>query len=243
MFAEQEAALLVAEAPEPDELERMIVRRVAGEPLEHVLGWAEFMGARYRVSSGVFVPRRRSEFLVETALAHLRATSPPLPLVLDLCCGSGALGAAIAARAQILLVASDVDPVATVCAGANVPLDANVLTGDLCDAVDPGLFGTVDLIIASPPYVPTGEIAFMPAEARVHEPRRALDGGVDGLDVVRRIVAEAARWLRPAGVAMVEIAREQAEAARGMPGVSIATCDDRDATVLIARPASLVPGT
>ena len=93
VFAEDEARLLVSEARTPAELAAMVDRRAAGQPLEHVLGWADFCGLRIAVDPGVFVPRRRTEFLVRQALA----IAPPRPVIVDLCCGSGAVGAALAA--------------------------------------------------------------------------------------------------------------------------------------------------
>src|SRR6185312_3693461 len=134
VFAEDEAQLLLAQASGPDELERMVGRRVAGEPLELVLGWAEFAGLRIGVAPGVFVPRRRTEHLVEVALA-LPASDD---VVVDLCCGAGAVGAALAdgMGGRIELHASDVDPVATDCARRNLAEliaehKAFVYTGDL----------------------------------------------------------------------------------------------------------------
>src|SRR5262245_26965474 len=113
VFAEEEARLLLSAAPTPAELAAMVRRRVAGVPLEHVLGWAEFAGLRIAVDSGVFVPRRRTEFLVDQAVA----IAPPQPVVLDLCCGSGALGVALAAAlGRVELHAADVDPAAVRCA-------------------------------------------------------------------------------------------------------------------------------
>ena len=93
VFAEDEARLLVSEARTPAELAVMVDRRAAGQPLEHVLGWADFCGLRIAVDPGVFVPRRRTEFLVHQAVA----IAPPRPVIVDLCCGSGAVGAALAA--------------------------------------------------------------------------------------------------------------------------------------------------
>src|ERR671933_2731246 len=109
VFAEDEARLLRAQARTPTELALLTRRRVAGEPLEHVLGWAEFAGLRVAVEPGVFVPRHRSEFLVEQAAAAV----PHARVVVDLCCGSGALGAALLQRlGAVELHAADVDPVA-----------------------------------------------------------------------------------------------------------------------------------
>lgn len=205
VYAEEEAALLRAEAA-GERLEALVRRRVAGEPLEQVLGWAELAGARVRLQPGVFVPRRRTAALVELA-------DPPLGgLVVDLCCGSGAVGAALAARRPDLEVhAADLDPVAVTCARTNLPAE-RVHEGDLYDALPRRLRGRVDLLVVNAPYVPTDEVALMPAEAREHEHRVALDGGADGLDLHRRVAAGAAAWLAPGGVLLLETSERQAEA-------------------------------
>jgi release factor glutamine methyltransferase len=208
VFAEDEARLLQTSARSREELDRLASRRVAGEPLEHILGWAEFAGIRVAVDPGVFVPRRRTEFLVRLAAALTR----PGVVVVDLCCGSGAVGLALCARTPgIDLYASDIDPVAVRCAARNLEsTTARVLQGDLFAALPSALAGRVDLIVANAPYVPTDAIARMPAEARVHESRIALDGGADGVDVHRRIAAEAPRWLGPGGSVLVETSDRQA---------------------------------
>jgi release factor glutamine methyltransferase len=214
VFAEDEARLILAAARTPDELAAMVDRRVAGLPLELVVGWAEFRGLRIAVEPGVFVPRRRTEFLVEQALA----LAPEATVVVDLCCGSGAVGAALAAglgpRGPIELHAADIDPEAVRCARRNVaPYDGQVHTGDLYEALPGRLRGRVGILAANVPYVPTDEVGLLPAEARDHEPRVALDGGPDGLDVLRRVAAEAPRWLAPGGCLLIETSERQAPTA------------------------------
>ncbi|MFE5813667.1 putative protein N(5)-glutamine methyltransferase [Streptomyces sp. NPDC056479] len=214
VFAEDEARLILAAARTPDELAAMVERRVAGLPLELVVGWAEFRGLRIAVEPGVFVPRRRTEFLVEQALA----LAPEASVLVDLCCGSGAVGAALAAalgpRGPIELHAADIDPVAVRCARRNVaPYDGQVHTGDLFQALPGSLRGRVGILAANVPYVPTDEVGLLPAEARDHEPRVALDGGPDGLDVLRRVAAEACRWLAPGGCLLIETSERQAPTA------------------------------
>ncbi|MBB0231265.1 putative protein N(5)-glutamine methyltransferase, partial [Streptomyces calidiresistens] len=208
VFAEEEARLLIAAAPDPAELDTLIGRRTTGEPLEHVIGRARFGGLWIAVDPGVFVPRRRTEFLLERAVALLR----PGAVVVDLCCGSGALGAALLARGERLeLHAADLDPTAVRCARRNLAaLGAHrVHRGDLFEALPSGLRGRIDVLVANVPYVPTEEIALLPGEARDHEARTALDGGRDGLDVLRRVVAGAARWLAPGGRLLVETGERQ----------------------------------
>ena len=232
VFAEDEAALLKEAAAAGADLEELVRRRVAGEPLAHVLGWVEFQGLRVAVEPGVFVPRRRTELLVTVALRDL----PPGALVVDLCCGCGAVAAAIAgARPDVEVHAADVDPLAVACARRNV---ARVHEGNLYDALPDGLRGRISVITCNAPYVPTDAIAFMPPEARDHEPRLALDGGADGLDVHRRVAALAPSWLAPGGLLLVETSEPQASrtaAAMKAAGLGTTTLRDADldATVVI----------
>ncbi|UFS59021.1 putative protein N(5)-glutamine methyltransferase [Subtercola endophyticus] len=249
VFAEDEAALLMAEAESPDELDAMVDRRVSGLPLEHILGWAQFCGLRIAVEPGVFVPRHRTEFLaqqsIELATAALvgRTTSGEAPVVVDLCCGAGAIGAAVIAQVPGADVfAADIDPAAVHSARLNIP-NGQVYEGDLFEALPPQLAGRVAVLVANTPYVPTEAIALMPPEARLHEARFALDGGLDGLDIQRRVAAGAAAWLRPGGHVLVEVSDEQASHSAavfesyGMPA-RIVSSEELYATVVVAtRPA------
>ncbi|MEU0335914.1 putative protein N(5)-glutamine methyltransferase [Streptomyces sp. NPDC006193] len=211
VFAEDEAELILATARTPGDAAAMVDRRVAGLPLEHVLGWAGFHGLRIAVEPGVFVPRRRTEFLVDQALA----AAPHATVVVDLCCGSGALGAALAAALDGAEVhAADIDQAAVRCARRNLAaFGGRAYRGDLFDALPTGLRGRVDVLTANVPYVPTAEVPLLPAEARDHEPLVALDGGADGLDVLRRVAAGAPRWLVPGGCLLTETGAHQAPAA------------------------------
>ena len=232
VFAEDEARLLISAARTPADLAAMVDQRAAGQPLEHVLGWAEFCGLRIAVDPGVFVPRRRTEFLVHQAVALVGqaavpvrraaggpagAAAAPAPdharlVVVDLCCGWGAVGAALAAavdRAE--LHAADIDPAAVRCARRNVAtVGGRVYQGDLFAPLPARLRGRIDILAANVPYVPTGEVGLLPPEARVHEPRVALDGGADGLDVLRRVTAAAPQWLAPGGHLLFETSEHQA---------------------------------
>lgn len=240
VWAEDEIALLLAEARTPDHLETMVARREQGVPLEVVVGWADFAGLRVPVEPGVFVPRTRSALLVRLAV-EATGVRPDAPLVVDLGCGTGALGAAVAAaRPDAEVWAVDVDPAAARCARQVLPPD-QVLEGDLYDALPPTLAGQVAVLLANAPYVPTAAVALMPPEARLHERHRALDGGPDGLEVQRRVLAGAARWLASDGVLLVETSRGQSAAsiaAAGAAGMTarIEVDEDLDATVLVARP-------
>jgi release factor glutamine methyltransferase len=250
VFAVDEAHVLLNAARTREELDAMVERRAAGEPLEQVVGWAEFCGLRIFVDPGVFVPRRRSEFLVSVAVGLVRSRGAcGLPVIVDLCCGTGALGLAVAAElgrgsessgggepgqdgqpgqdaglggggftsppsASLLaaeLHAADLDPAAVACARRNVEAaGGQVCQGDLFGALPSALRDRIDVLICNAPYVPTSEIAFMPAEAREHEALMALDGGTDGLAILRRAAAGAVEWLAPGGVLLVETSERQA---------------------------------
>ena len=208
VYAEDEARLL-SSAATGAALEALVARRVAGERLEDVLGWAEFCGLRIVVAPRVFVPRPRTEFLVDLATGLLR----PGATLVDLCCGTGALAAVLAHRVDGLLVhAADLDPAATRCAALNLP-GRPVHTGDLFEALPTTLRGEVDVLVANVPYVPHEDLGFLPVEAREHEAPLALDGGSDGLDVLRRMLAGAGDWLRPTGRLLVEVTPAQVPAA------------------------------
>jgi len=207
VFAEEEAALL-AEAASGSALDGLVDRRAAGEPLEPLLGWAAFDGLRVPVDPHVFVPRRRTELLAREAAARTRAGST----VLDLCCGTGAVGLAIATRVPgIALHAADVEPAAVANARRTLaPVGGEVWLGDLFAALPDRLRHRFDVIAVNAPYVPSDRIADMPREAREFEPHVALDGGGDGLDVHRRVAASVRDWLAPGGVVLIETGRTQA---------------------------------
>lgn len=233
VFAEDEARVLLDEASDPADLATLVDRRVAGEPLEHIVGWVAFCGQRTAVEPGVFVPRRRTEFLVHCVVD----VAPQRPLVVDVCCGCGAVAAALRTLLDTSEVyATDIDPAAVRCARRNLPAN-RVFEGDLCAALPETLHERVDVLVANAPYVPTGALGAMPREARCSEPRTALDGGSDGLDIHRRLVADAARWLAPNGCLLIETAASQAHSARQLftrAGLAprVMSSDEFDATVV-----------
>ncbi|GAA3436775.1 release factor glutamine methyltransferase [Kutzneria kofuensis] len=240
MFAEDEAELLTAAASSPEDLESMVDRRVSGLPLEQIVGWAEFCGLRIAVEPGVFVPRRRTEFLVEQASALVS----PGGVVVDLCCGTGAIGVAtVAGMSEFSLYAADIDPAAVRCARRNVePVGGQVFEGDLYDALPPEIRGRVDVLVVNAPYVPTDDIGMMPPEARDHEARVALDGGSDGLEVHRRVAADASAWLKPGGHVLIETSvRQAASTQRLLADAGLTTrvehSEEVDGTVAIGRRA------
>jgi release factor glutamine methyltransferase len=234
--------LLLGAARTPADLAAMVERRAAGLPLEHVLGWAEFCGLRIAVDPAVFVPRRRTEFLVHQAAALAR----PRAVVVDLCCGSGAVGAAlVAALDRVELYAVDIDPAAVRCARRNVAsAGGQVYEGDLYEPLPATLRGRVEVLVANAPYVPTEAVGLLPPEARLHEPRLALDGGADGLEILRRVIAAAPPWLAPGGCLLVETSECQAPRivqtlARNGLIPRVASSEELNATVVIGtRPAS-----
>lgn len=209
VFAEEEAQLLMACGKSDAELLLMTEKRISGIPLQIILGRAEFYGLRVSIEPGVFIPRPRSEFLVEQALSVCRPNS----IVVDLCGGSGALGMAmISALPQIELYACDIDSIAVRCATQNItPLDGRVSEGDLFDPLPRELKGRVRVLVANAPYVPTHAIEMMPRESREHETRTSIDGGIDGLEIYRRIAEGARHWLEPSGHILVEAGEEQAD--------------------------------
>ena len=261
VFAEDEAALIAEAAETPDGLDAMVHRRVAGDPLEHILGWAEFCGLRIPVEPGVFVPRRRTELLVQEAAAILGrrrlagagagagapdpagpGAASTVPVVVEMCCGAAGVAAALAHHAGPLeLYASDVDAASVRCAARTLaPFGGTVVEGDLYDALPTSLRGRVTVLAANAPYVPTDAIALMPPEARLHEPIVALDGGPDGLDVQRRVIAGAASWLEPGGHLLVETSVGQAPAtAAAMSAAGLRTrtvrSEELDGTVVVGR--------
>jgi release factor glutamine methyltransferase len=164
-------------------------------------------------------------------------------VVVDLCCGNGAIGAAIAAAVPGVPTVHgvDVDPAAVACARRNLAADAGVAhVGDLVDPLPGSLRGRVDLLVANTPYVPTDAIAMMPPEAREHEARAALDGGPDGLALLRRVAASAPDWLAPGGHLLIEIGESQVDAAvaayeRSGLDARVASSEEYAGTVLVGR--------
>lgn len=187
-----------------------IERRAAGEPLQFVTGEVPFRHLVLHVRPGVFIPRPETEVLVDVALEALPPASVAGPLVVDVCTGSGAVAVSIAfERPDAFVHATEVVPATAGIARLNaekagVAARVSVLEGDLFSPLAAELRGRVDVVTANPPYIPTAEMADLPAEVASFEPRVALDGGADGLDVVRRIVDEARVWLRPGGALVIE---------------------------------------
>ena len=202
---EEEAdALLEASSEGAGPLEKLLDRRLRGEPLPWVTGSVRFCGVRVHVDPGVFVPRPHTQALARRAVALLPADG----IAVDLCTGSGAVAAVLgSAHPRATVVATDVDPVAVACARRN---GVWALEGDLDEPLPPSLRGRVDVMTAVVPYVPTEEMAFLPRDVLAHEPRRSLDGGTRGLAVFVRAAEAAAGWLRPGGTVLMELGGDQA---------------------------------
>jgi release factor glutamine methyltransferase len=215
--ARAEADWLLEEAADEAALRAMVARRVAGEPLQYVIGWAPFGPLRLAVGPGVFVPRPETEGLADRAAARLRAAPAPAVAV-DVCTGSGAIACFLAAQVPgARVLATELDPGALAWAEPNARrYGVELLAGDLDAPLPAELAGRVDVLCANVPYVPSGAIATLPTDVRDHEPRLALDGGPDGLDVLRRLVTRVGHWLAPGGGLLCEIGDDQAEAAAAL---------------------------
>jgi release factor glutamine methyltransferase len=241
---EAEAAALLSLTTDPDELAALVARRAEGVPLQVLVGYADFGGLRIAVTPGVFLPRPRSELLARAAVRQARTTAPAA--IADVCCGTGALAAVVAtALPSARVVAADADPVAVACAADNgAAYGFEVVHGDLCAGLPGELRGALTVIVANVPHVPTGELRLMPRDTRTHEPAGAHDGGADGLDVLRRLAAQARGWLAPAGVLLVEVADHQVPAATAaLHGHGYAVDVERDAeertSVLVSVQSSI----
>lgn len=203
--AGEEAALLtVAAAGDAGALEALVRRRSSGEPLAWLVGWVEFCGRRVVVDRGVYVPRAQTQALAARAASVL----PPEGVAIDLCTGAGAVAHVLrSAQPGATVVATDADPAAVACARAN-EVDARL--GDLDAPLPTALRGRADVLTAVVPYVPTAALALLPRDVMAYEPRSALDGGPDGLAVLRAVVALSTGWLRPGGWLFLELGGDQA---------------------------------
>lgn len=212
----------------------LLARRLRQEPLQYLLGTVEFCGLTLDVGPGVFIPRPETEELVGRAL---RAMAMNAARVLEPCAGSGAIACALAARRPTWTVwAVEQAPAALRCARANVRrlgLDDRVhlVAADLFPLrpLDPGV-PAADLLVANPPYLATGVLPTLPVEVRDWEPTAALDGGPDGLDVVRRLVAGAPEWLRSGGGLFLEVGEDQ-----GATVTALVAADGRYADAVVHR--------
>ena len=235
---EQEAAELIrAAASGIGPIEELLARRATGEPLAWITGEVGFCGIRIRVDRGIYVPRPLTQPLALRAATLL----PSRGIAVDLCTGSGAVAAVMrSAHPQATIVATDLDPAAVACARRN---GVHALQGDLDAPLPSSLEGSVDVLTAIVPYVPTNELHLLPRDVREHEPRLALDGGAGGTGLLERVVAVSPRWLRRGGSLLLEIGGDQARAldaalaAAGLSAMEVLRDVDGDDRAIGARSA------
>lgn len=208
--AEAEADDLIAVARDSTHLSTLVARRLTGEPAEWIVGSTEFLGLSLTITPGVYVPRWHTEAMARHAASHLDDGA----VALDLCTGSGAIAAYLrSARPTARVLATDIDATAVACARAN---GVEAYAGDLFEPLPSLLRGEVGLVVAVPPYVPEAMLAYLPRDVVAHEPRRALVGGTDGLDVVARVIDGAAVWLRTGGALVIEVGIDQVAVVAGL---------------------------
>lgn len=244
VFAEEEALILRRHAADDDELARWADRRVAGEPLEHIVGVVEFAGLELSVGPGVFIPRQRTRLIA--AVASDEVVDDAGVVFVEPYCGAAPIAAVVARdHPAVVIVATDIDSTALRYAEMNLGLSSTVVQGRGLAGLPVELRGIVAVIAAVPPYVPDDEVELMPGEAREYEPVATHAGGRGGLDEVGLLVEESVGWLRPRGVLLVELHRDQARHAVRLAdeaGLIAATVtehpsydDDGHTTILVAR--------
>jgi release factor glutamine methyltransferase len=227
--ADEEAAeLLACAAGDAEHLDSMVARRLTGEPLAWVTGTATFCDLQIRVDAGVYVPRWQSEPLARRAVDRLPADG----VAIDLCTGSGAIARTLmAARPRARVVASDVDERAVACATSN---GVDAYRGDLFAPLPQTLEGRVDVVVSVVPYVPTPELPLLQRDTFTFESALAYDGGLDGTEILRRVLHDSPRFLRRGGALLLEIGGEQADLLRpelarlGYVDVGVLVDDDGD---------------
>jgi release factor glutamine methyltransferase len=240
--AEEDAADLLRSARgDSARLEALVERRLLGEPIAWITGTTVFCGIELAVAPGVYVPRWQTEALAERAVTLL----PPAGVAIDVCTGSGAVPVVVlAAHPDAVVIGTDVDEAAVACARGN-GVDARV--GDLFDPVPVELRGCVDVVTGVVPYVPTGAMALLPHDTLTFESTRPYDGGPDGLTVLRRVVAESPRWLRPGGTLLLELGGDEADllepvlAAHGFTAITAHEDDDGDVRAIEAMSTGVRP--
>src|SRR5699024_2337332 len=270
VFAEEEAAILLEAALQGDtvsedsgqsRLKALAVRRISGEPLEHIVGWVDFAGLRLNVRPGVFVPRQRTRLLAfhsartVSAVSDRRGAGRPAPVLVEGFCGARPVGSFVVVPVPgVRICVGDAQDEAVEAAVANVhqAAGASPAAGTTVDGhrlnclrgLPEELRRGVDVIAAVPPYVPDTAADFLPREAVDCEPSSALFGGPDGLDLVRRLIDESVDWLRPEGTLLIELGREQAPTAlahaagRGLAGQGRLGEDEQTVVVELRQAAS-----
>jgi release factor glutamine methyltransferase len=222
--AQEEADELLARAAGDVELlDALVARRLTGEPLAWITGSVSFCGLEIRVDGGVYVPRWQSEPLARRAVERLPANGAAI----DLCTGTGAIARTLmAARPAARVVASDLDQRAVACAAAN---GVEVHRGDLFAPLPRALEGRVDVVVGVVPYVPTADLALLQRDTLAFESPLSYDGGHDGTEILRRVVTDSPRFLRPGGALLLELGGGEADAL----GADLARLGYADVSVLL----------
>ena len=232
---EEADELLRAAAGDPDVLDDLVSRRANGEPIAWLTGTVTFCGMRSFVAPGVYVPRWQTEPMARRAVTLL----PSAGVAVDLCTGAGAIAAVLAAAvptAQVL--ATELDENAVRCARRN---GVEVFEGFLDDPLPRAFEHRVDVLTAVVPYVPTDSLRLLPRDVQAFEPRLALDGGVDGTDLLVEVVRRSTRWLRPGGWLLLELGGDQAEPIGrllhevGFQGLDVMADEDGDPRAICAH--------
>ena len=239
LAADEEAQQLMAFAGDDAVvLARAVERRLTGEPLAWITGSTVFGGHRINVAPGVYVPRAFSERLAERAVELL----PAAGTAIDLCSGTGAIARTLMlARPEARIIASDLDPTAVECARSN---GVDAVVGDLFDGLPEDLGRSVDVVVGVVPYVPADELIRLQRDTFAFETPLAYDGGEGGLHLLRRVIAEAPRFLRAGGTLLLEVGGDQDQALRddlernGYRDVTVLVDDDGDTRGIEARRAN-----
>lgn len=252
VFAEDEARILIQVAQESTSntgsskecLGELLARRVAGDPLEQVVGWVEFAGLRLTVAPGVFVPRQRTTLLATQTIHAVRAAEARTGAgtrtrFLEAFCGVGPVATTVSRAtpgAQIHL--GDHDETALDCARTNVGAGVACHLLDCLAGLSPELARGFDVISAVPPYVPDSAAQLLPREALDYEEPTALFGGVDGLDLVRRLISQSRDWLAPEGTLLIELGTDQQQMAAKFARqaglvIGASTCGEDKQTVVL----------
>ena len=235
MAADEEALELTKAAPDDRTLDQWVSRRTTGEPLAWITGTTQFCGSPVCVEPGVYVPRWQSEPLAQKAAELL----PDEGTGVDVCTGSGAVALVLAAaRPRALVLATESHPLAVANARRN---GVDVREGNLFDPLPEDLAGTVDVVVAVAPYVPTSALHLLPRDVLAFEPRGALDGGQDGLQVVSEVVGASLRWIRRGGWLLLEVGDDQVDPtgellrSAGYDRLSVLTDGDGDRRAVLGR--------
>lgn len=232
---EEADELLDAAAGDPGVLDHLVTRRLKGEPIAWLTGAVSFCGVRLSVAPGVYVPRWQTEPLARRAVTLL----PLAGVAVDLCTGAGAVAAVLAAAVPTARVlATELDPNAVRSARSN---GVEVFEGWLDDPLPQELQGRVDVLTAVVPYVPTGSLPLLPSDVQTFEPRPALDGGIDGMDLLAEVARRSPSWLSPGGRVLLELGGDQADPMGqllhelGFEGLDVMSDENGDARAICAR--------